>query len=196
VTQPPPPTLLCDPAITEALRYAVDAHRDLTRKDGSPFVLHVAETAALVAGTGADADVICAALLHDVLERSDTTADQLAERFGRRITLVVTALTQDPTITGYELRKGALRRQAVAAGPDARLVFAADKISKVRELRARWARRTKAPSAKMLRHRAHYQACLEMLASAPNLLVSQLDFELWALEIVASDTSAGGAQQR
>lgn len=188
------PALLCGPRTKHALDWAATAHRRHARADGTPFVLHVAETAALVAATGADTEVICAALLHDVLERTDQTAHQLRQHFGLRVATIVAALTQDPTIRDYAPRKAALRRQVLAAGPDARLVFAADKISKARELRARWARRPDGPSDKMLRRRAHYRACLEMLAGAP--LVAQLDFELWELDVVARDATSRGAPER
>lgn len=147
------PALLCGgPRTKHALDWAATAHRQHARADGTPFVLHVAETAALVAATGADTEVICAALLHDVLERTDQTAHQLRRHFGLRVATIVAALTQDPTIRDYAPRKAALRR------------------------------------------RAHYRACLEMLAGAP--LVAQLDFELWELDVVARDATSRGAPER
>ena len=79
-------------------------------------------------------DVIAAGVLHDTIEKASTNRTELRRRFGARTATLVAALTEDERIRGYATRKAALRRQVEAAGVDALMVFAADKVSKVREL--------------------------------------------------------------
>ena len=93
------------------------------------------------------------------------------------------AVTEDEHLDGYATRKAALRRQAEAAGPDAMMVFAADKVSKVRELPVDPSA-TDSETSSRTRHRrlTHYRHCLEMLERhlADSLLVRQLRTELEA----------------
>jgi hypothetical protein len=74
-------------------------------------------------------------VLHDLLEKSDTTEADLRERFGSRITGLVAAVRDDVRIAGYAERKAAPRRQVAGAGEEALALFAADKLCKLRELR-------------------------------------------------------------
>src|SRR5207248_6842112 len=108
--------------------------------------------------------VIAAGVLHDVLEKTAVRGAELKTRFGLRIAELVAALSEDEGIRGYEQRKAALRRQVAVAGPEAMTVFAADKVSKVRELRAAvaGAERRRAPLEKSWvppRRLAHFRAC-------------------------------------
>jgi (p)ppGpp synthase/HD superfamily hydrolase len=80
--------------------------------------------------------VVAAGVLHDVLEKTAVTTRELDARFGAAVAGLVRAVTEDKRIEGYEARKGALRQQVAAAGPEALMLFAADKVSKVRELRS------------------------------------------------------------
>ena len=76
-------------------------------------------------------------MLHDVLEDTDTDPAELESRFGPRVADLVASLSDDPTIADETARKAALRRQVARAGAEAAAVFAADKVSKTRELRLR-----------------------------------------------------------
>jgi (p)ppGpp synthase/HD superfamily hydrolase len=82
-----------------------------------------------------------AGILHDVLEDTDATADELQALFGTDIAQLVGALTQDPSIRKYQERKAALRRQIVDAGADAAAVSLADKAAKLRGVESRPAKR-------------------------------------------------------
>jgi len=93
--------------------------------------------------------VIVTGLLHDVLEDTEVTADQLRE-FGPEISRWVQALTQDASITNYRSRKAALRRQILDSSPEATVVSLADKIAKLRK-------RSKRPPERKLEH---YRATL------------------------------------
>ena len=151
-----------------ALAYAVQQHAGQRRtSDGAPFVLHPIEVATLLADVGAPDHVVAAGVLHDTIEKTSTEPEDLLERFGGGVTALVVALTEDPAISGYNARKAALREQVQRAGDEALMVFAADKVSKARELRVTFARTVPAPggrrSAKALRKLAHYRHCAELL---------------------------------
>jgi (p)ppGpp synthase/HD superfamily hydrolase len=119
-----------------ALAYAVEQHAGQRRSaDGAPFVLHPIEVATLLADAGAPDHVIAAGLLPDTIEKTSTEAADLRRRFGVHVASLVVALSEDPAISGYSARKAALRDQVGAAGDEALMVFAADKVSKARELR-------------------------------------------------------------
>ena len=155
-----------------ALAYAVEQHAGQKRAaDGAPFVLHPIEVATLLADVGAPDHVVAAGVLHDTIEKTSTEAEDLRKRFGARVASLVVALSEDPAISGYSARKAALRDQVEAAGNEALMVFAADKVSKTRELRlsvARAARGEGPPppprrGTKASRKLAHYRHCAELL---------------------------------
>ncbi len=125
--------------------------------------------------------MVAAGLLHDLVEDTDATAEDIRERFGDRVAALVEILSDDPSIADYAERKAALREQVASDGPEAMAIFAADKVTKARELRSQALRDPGALSDE--RKLAHYAASLEMLErEAPDLpLVRQLRFELWAL---------------
>ena len=79
--------------------------------------------------------MIAAGLLHDAIEKTDASAEDLKTRFGIPVATLVLAVSEDQRIIDYAERKAALCEQVARAGPDALNVFAADKISKVHELR-------------------------------------------------------------
>lgn len=148
------------PQTAEAVGFARDKHAGQVRQaDGAPFIQHPLEVAVLLYEDGARDEVIAAGALHDVLEKTDATAYELSVRFGRRIGEIVRAMTEDPTVAGYARRKAALREQVAAAGTDALTVFAADKLSKVRE------QRLCAGDVTPMRRRKvkHYRHCLALL---------------------------------
>ena len=123
------------PIASAAVGFAVERHAgQLRRADRAPFVMHPIEVGALLAQAGYADEVVAAGVLHDVLEDTDTTAFELQQRFGATVSALVQAVSEDPSISDEQERKRALRKQ-VALGPaDAVAVFAADKVSKAREL--------------------------------------------------------------
>jgi hypothetical protein len=134
---------------------------------------------------GATDPVIAAGILHDVLEKTEVTAAELRAIFGVRITRLVVAVSEDEEISGYVRRKAALRQQVAAAGPDALMVFAADKISKIGELRlAIWtaAQHSQPLDRAIVRPRRliHFRRCLVMLEErfGHSPLVARLRAEL------------------
>lgn len=156
------------PKTRRALAFAERAHAGQCRAfDGAPFIAHPTEVAGLLYYVGAPDHVIAAGALHDTIEKSTTQATDLRTRFGPRITALVLAVTDDDDIAGYSQRKAVERQQAAAAGDEALMILAADKISKVRELRretaAALARMRDVSSPSWLRRFAHYRECLDLL---------------------------------
>jgi (p)ppGpp synthase/HD superfamily hydrolase len=177
------------PKAKAALVYAEQVHAGQERSvDGAPFILHPIEVGNLLFEAGATEEVISAGVLHDALEKTDASAYELYARFGRRVGEIVYAVTDDARIAGYARRKAALRSKVANAGQDALTVFAADKVSKVRELRLSDASQVKVRSRKL----RHYRRCLAMLQERlpDSALVTMLAAELGAL----SDSRAALAQ--
>jgi (p)ppGpp synthase/HD superfamily hydrolase len=177
------------PKTRAALEYAKRQHVGQCRSsDGAAFIEHPLEVGWLLYRAGAPDHVIAAGVLHDVLEKTDVGGAELSARFGSQIAQLVQAVSEDQTISGYQPRKAALRQQAAAAGPEALMIFAADKVSKVGELSAALSkaarRQPRAGSLIPPRRLAHFRRCLgmleERLGDAP--LVHQLATALAGLE--------------
>jgi (p)ppGpp synthase/HD superfamily hydrolase len=171
------------PLARAAWMYADEAHAGQTRKsDGEPFMLHPQEVAALLYSAGCPDAVIAAGLLHDTVERTSVTVSDIDERFGPQVAGLVAAVTEDPAIESYRERKSALRRRATEAGPDAAVLFAADKISKVRQYRTHVAHAHggEPPRPRRLHH---YTESLRLLETSIPMhpLVRQLRRELVGL---------------
>jgi (p)ppGpp synthase/HD superfamily hydrolase len=177
------------PRAQAAVAYAERMHAGQWRADGTPFIVHPLEVASLLHDNGAPDHLIAAAVMHDLIEKTDASSADLRERFGPRIARLVLAVSDDEQITGYAKRKAALRRQVSAAGDEALVLFAADKLSKVRELRRETAVASK-DSAQPGRVRAlrarrlkHYDRSLVLLEERQpdSALVRELRDELAAL---------------
>jgi (p)ppGpp synthase/HD superfamily hydrolase len=163
------------PKTRAALSYAEERHAGQRRNaDGAPFIEHPVEVAWLLYRVGAPDHVIAAGVLHDTIEKAGADVGELRARFGRRTAALVAAVSEDRDIPTYARRKAALRAQAADAGPEALMVFAADKVSKVRELGLERSRR---PAQRRL---THYRRCLELLERllTDSPLVVQLRAEL------------------
>lgn len=165
-----------------ALAFADARHAGQRRKgDGAPYVLHPVEVGWLLHEEGYPDDVIAAGVLHDVLEDTETDRTELVRHFGSQVAELVESLSEDESIADETERKAALRKQVAEAGPDAAAVFAADKVSKARELRAR-AARGPLDAADMVKLE-HYEQSAELLdrLMPDHPLVASLHLEIDAL---------------
>jgi len=184
------PTFPGLPHTHAAITYARRMHAGQRQGDGTPFIDHPLEVASLLYEAGAADDLIAAGVMHDLIEKTDASTSDLRQRFGPRITDLVLAVSENGQITGYAKRKAALRQQVADAGEGALTLFAADKLSKLRELRREAASDIDARStpgrvrelrARRLRHYERSLALLEeRLAESP--LVADLRHELRALQ--------------
>jgi len=127
--------------IRNALEMADHVHEGQTRNGsgGMAYIHHPVAVAELLAEHGYGEEVVAAALLHDVVENSEIGVDQLSSRFGRPVSQLVEALSDDESIQPYEHRKNEHRRRVVEAGADALAIYAADKLSNIRVLRRTYA---------------------------------------------------------
>jgi len=120
-----------------ALAFAAHKHRDQRRKDAeaSPYINHPIALAEVLAGEGgvADAEVLAAALLHDTIEDTATTAGELREEFGERIAAMVEEVTDDKNLPKAE-RKRLQIVHAAGLSAGAKLVKLADKICNLRDV--------------------------------------------------------------
>lgn len=112
--------------VAAAARYAAAAHGMQLRRSGAPYVTHPLEVAALVADVGGTSAMIVAALLHDVLEDTAVTADELRARFGDEVASLVEGATKVAAVhpaAGDAARQAArLRKMFVALAQDPRVV--------------------------------------------------------------------------
>jgi (p)ppGpp synthase/HD superfamily hydrolase len=171
------------------MKFAARSHANQRRaSDQGPFIEHPIEVARLLRDAGCPAVVVAAGLLHDVLENSHSSIAELTACFGTDVANLVQAVSDDASVPSYRHRKQLLREQVRDAAGDATLIFAADKISKVRELPDRVARDRARYGAAVPAHVQHdhqlriehYTESLRMLqAVAPrHPLVSRLADEL------------------
>ena len=123
--------------ILKALDFAALKHRDQRRKDAlaSPYINHPIALANVLVGEGGVSEpaVIAAALLHDTLEDTQTTAGELRAAFGDAITRVVEEVTDDKSLLKAE-RKRLQVEHAATISREAKLVKLADKICNVRDM--------------------------------------------------------------
>lgn len=123
--------------ILSAAASAADKHRKQRRKDedASPYINHPLALAQVLACEALEQDghVLAAALLHDTVEDTDTTFEELEKRFGTRIANIVREVTDDKSLPKEERKR--LQVEHVAnASPEAKLVKLADKICNLRDI--------------------------------------------------------------
>jgi guanosine-3',5'-bis(diphosphate) 3'-pyrophosphohydrolase len=125
------------PLVRNALEQARSDHEGQVRNGsgGMPYIEHPKTVAALLDEQGYGEEVLAAALLHDVVEDSETTLDELREKFGEEVAGMVGALTDDESIEEYRERKAEHRERVAAAAPGAHAIYAADKLTNTRTLR-------------------------------------------------------------
>jgi (p)ppGpp synthase/HD superfamily hydrolase len=124
-------------ALLGALHFAADRHRDQRRKgeEASPYINHPIEVAEILARVGGVTDLVTlqAAILHDTLEDTDTTREELGSLFGPEVLSVVEEVTDDKSLPKAE-RKRLQVEHAPYLSERARLIKLADKISNVRAI--------------------------------------------------------------
>lgn len=124
--------------IEKAYVFAEKAHTGKTRLSGEPYFVHVVETAKILAQLGMDAITISAGLLHDVLEDTPTSEEEMQKEFGEEIVFLVNGVTKLGTLKyrGHERHVESLRKFFVAMANDLRVVIIkfADRLHNLRTL--------------------------------------------------------------
>jgi guanosine-3',5'-bis(diphosphate) 3'-pyrophosphohydrolase len=123
--------------LLRALAFAADKHRHQRRKDAeaSPYINHPIALANVLVEEGGveDIEVLCAALLHDTIEDTDTTHEELVNAFGSRIAHIVAEVTDDKNLKSEE-RKRLQIEHAPKLSVEAKLVKLADKTCNLRDI--------------------------------------------------------------
>ncbi len=123
--------------LDRAILFAVKAHADTERKGkGFPYIVHPLEAMAIVATMTNDQELLAAAVLHDTIEDTDTTMEQLCAEFGPRVAKLVETETDqhfsaDKALTWHQRKQESLNRLA-SASRDAMIVALGDKLSNMR----------------------------------------------------------------
>jgi guanosine-3',5'-bis(diphosphate) 3'-pyrophosphohydrolase len=125
--------------IERAYRYAEEKHRDQKRLSGEPYIIHPLEVAILLANQKMDTTTIAAALLHDVVEDTGTTLDEIAGLFGADVAALVDGVTKISSLkkkTIQDDQAETLRKMLIATVNDARVIVIklADKTHNMRTI--------------------------------------------------------------
>ncbi|WP_417228743.1 RelA/SpoT family protein [Thermophilibacter sp.] len=128
--------------VDRAYRFAAEFHRDQRRRSGEPYINHPVEVALILAhDLRMDEDTICAALLHDTVEDTPATKDQVAELFGPTVADLVDGVTKLTSIQVSSMdakQAWNLRKMFLAMSRDIRVVIIklADRLHNMRTLAA------------------------------------------------------------
>jgi len=131
----------CD-KVSRAYRFAAEFHRDQRRRSGEPYINHPVEVALILAeDLHMDEDTICAALLHDTVEDTPATLDQITDLFGPEVSELVDGVTKLTSIevTSMDEKQALnLRKMFLAMSKDIRVVIIklADRLHNMRTLAA------------------------------------------------------------
>jgi GTP diphosphokinase / guanosine-3',5'-bis(diphosphate) 3'-diphosphatase len=126
--------------IREAYEFAEEAHRGQVRKSGEPYILHPVAVAEICMGMQMDVVTVMAALLHDVVEDTNVTVDDLRDRFGETLAGLVDGLTKLERIqfqSKEEQQNENYRKMFVAMANDIRVILIklADRLHNMRTLK-------------------------------------------------------------
>ena len=120
--------------VSEAAELAARRHNGMARKGrgNEPYINHLAEVANLLARVtdGNDAELVAAGWLHDTIEDTEITREELAEKFSPRVAALVVEVTDDMTLPKPERRQRQIA-DAPHKSPDAKLIKIADKVSNI-----------------------------------------------------------------
>lgn len=133
--------------LERAITYAIQAHHGMVRKrEKTPYILHPLEVVTILAGLTNDEDVLCAAALHDTVEDTDTTLEEIEALFGHRVMELVKSETENkrvglPPAQTWQLRKkeslGVLEK---TKDLQIKMLWLADKLANMRSLHRLWRR--------------------------------------------------------
>ena len=126
--------------IMKAFNYADTMHKDQKRKSGEPYIIHPLNVAYILAELGLDEATICAALLHDVVEDTEATNEDIVREFGEEIAQMVAGVTKLSNIqfaSVEEQQAEDYKKMFLAMGKDIRVILIklADRLHNIRTLK-------------------------------------------------------------
>jgi len=124
-------------AISQAIVFASKAHRGQLRKGTSiPYVWHALSVGKLLQDAGAPSELVVAGILHDTVEDTSVTLEEIEERFGSRVAEVVRGCSESDKSLPWEQRKMHTIESLRTAPAEVKIVSAADKLDNLRAIRS------------------------------------------------------------
>ena len=125
--------------LVEAFEFANEAHKSQKRRSGEPYIIHPIEVTIILAGLHMDVETLVAALLHDTIEDTEVTREDVVERFGEDVAALVegvTKITQIEVATLTDEQAATIRKMLVAMNKDIRVIVIklADRLHNMRTL--------------------------------------------------------------
>ena len=171
--------------LDKAMHFAIDAHANTERRGkGFPYIVHPMEAVEIVATITPDQELLAAAVLHDTVEDTDVTVEQIRAQFGDRIAKLVDAESDQFTegvseVDSWRGHKQAAIDRLAAASHDAKIVAMGDKLSNMRAIARDYAQigdelwnRFHAPNGKS-DHEWHYRGLAQSLAELSDTFAYQ-----------------------
>lgn len=125
--------------IRTAYEFAEKAHGEQRRVSGIPYILHPTSVACIVAELGMDSDTVCAALLHDVVEDTEVTLEEVSDKFGAEVARLidgVTKISKIPYSNREQQQAENIRKMLIAMAEDIRVIIIklADRLHNMRTM--------------------------------------------------------------
>lgn len=131
--------------VTEAIKFAADAHDGMRRKmSGAPYILHPMEAAVIVGTMTDDQEVIAAAALHDVVEDAEVSIDDIERKFGTRVRQLVGTETENkrahlpPSATWRIRKEETLATLSETDDVAVLMLWIGDKLANIRSIYRAW----------------------------------------------------------
>ena len=125
----------------KAIIFAVEHHQGVIRKmEGNPYILHPMEVAQIAAKIKNDDELLAACMLHDTVEDTDATLDDIRNQFSERVAQLVASETEDkypginPATTWRRRKEESLEELMASEDEDVKILWLADKLSNIRSL--------------------------------------------------------------
>lgn len=176
--------------LDKAMHFAIDAHANTERRGkGFPYIVHPMEAVEIVATITPDQELLAAAALHDTVEDTDVTVEQIRAEFGERVAQLVAAESDQFTegvseTDSWRNRKQAAIDRLAAASHDAKIVAMGDKLSNMRAIARDYQQigdelwnRFHAPNGKP-DHEWHYRGLAKSLSELSDTFAYQEFMEL------------------
>ncbi len=154
--------------VNKAIRFAAQAHDGQKRKGTDiPYLTHPFAVAMLLQQEGCAEDVVIAGLLHDVVEDTPVTIEQVEAEFGSRVAAIVLQCTDDATIASWQARKQALLAKLKTAPLPVKYVACADKLHNISAIVTDYAEQGESLWVRLGRgyaeHKWYYRALVESI---------------------------------
>lgn len=125
--------------IKSAFDFCVNAHKGQLRQSNEEYYIHPVSTAKIVAQLGLDSEAVCAALLHDTVEDTEVTVEDISKKFGEEVALLVDGVTKIGRlsfVSKEEQQAESLRKMLIAMGKDIRVILIklADRLHNMRTI--------------------------------------------------------------